>query len=99
MVALHFYHAVFGCATRSAGGFELFAQSGQRRSIQRQAAHQRHAFAAPPLGLALHPQHPVRRRAAGRSQGPPVSRALALRHRLAAIGADAAGFGGVDQGA
>jgi hypothetical protein len=39
MVALHFYHAIFGRPARPAGGFELFTQSGQRGSIQRQAAH------------------------------------------------------------
>ena len=98
MVALHLNHAVFDRAARPAGGFELFAQCRQRRSFQPQAAYHRHAFAAPPLGLAQHPQHPVRRSAAGRRQRPLVSRALALRHRLVAIGADAASFGGVDEG-
>ncbi len=36
-------------AARPAGGFELFAQQRQRRNIQRQAAHHRHAFATRPL--------------------------------------------------
>jgi hypothetical protein len=30
MVALYFYHPVFGRAARPAGGFKLFTQSGQR---------------------------------------------------------------------
>jgi hypothetical protein len=98
MVALHFYHAVFGRATRYAGGFELLTQSGQRHSLPK-AKPRTTVTHLPPrtLGCALHPQHPVRHRTTtvryGRSQGPPVSRALALRHRLAAIGADAASFG------
>ncbi len=85
-------------AARPAGGFELFTQQRQRRNIQRQAAHHRHAFAASPLSFALHPQHAIGRRTSRSRRNPLVGRALALRHRLTTLGADAAGFGGVDQG-
>jgi hypothetical protein len=97
VIALHLNAAVFHSATRSAGRFELLGQRRQSHSIQPQAPHHRHALATPPLRLPLHPHNAIRRRATHSCQSALVGRAPALRHGLAAIGADAAGFGGVDQ--
>jgi hypothetical protein len=95
MVALHFNHAVFHRAARSAGGFELLGHSAATSNAKPRTSLT--LLTPRTLGCELHPQHPVRHlRRCSRSQ--PVSRTTALRHRLTAIGADAAGFGGIKQG-